>query len=382
MVITQSTSQETIPDRKIIHIDMDAFYASVEQRDQPQLQGRPVVVGGSPAKRGVVAACSYEARQFGIHSAMSSAVAYRLCPAAKFVRPRMEVYKTISQQIQQIFNRYTPQVEPLSLDEAYLDVSDVTEHKGYATQIARHIRQDIFEQTRLTASAGVSYNKFLAKLASAMNKPNGMMLIRPTEAAAVLQTLPVGKLHGIGRVTEQKMQANGIFTGGDLKRYSLDSLTHLFGKAGKVYYHMARGIDARPVKSRRLRKSIGSESTFQDDVINLQALKAVFDEKVEKLTQYLQHHQLLAKTITLKIKYSDFELITRSKTVTTGLQSQASLRAHWQDLVDKTEAGQRPVRLLGVSVSSLVDANASEYDLSQLDLFEPIDQPLFTTQRT
>lgn len=248
--------------RKIIHVDMDAFYASVEQRDFPELKGKPLIVGGQPDSRGVVAACSYEARKFGIHSAMASSRAYRLCPEAIFVRPRFDAYKEASNIIREIFWRYASEVEPLSLDEAYLDVTYTESFNGSATLIAKAIKSEILAETGLIASAGVSYNKFLAKIASDMDKPDGLYLIRPEQGQEFVNKLPIGKFHGIGPATEAKMKNLGIHTGNDLRQKTLAELTERFGKSGQYYYNIARAIDERPVRSQRIRKSLGKETTL------------------------------------------------------------------------------------------------------------------------
>ena len=252
--------------RKIIHIDMDAFFAAVEQRDNPELRGKPVIVGGDPGGRGVVATCSYEARRFGIHSAMSCARAYRLCPQARFVPPRFEAYRTVSLQIREIFHQYTDLVEPLSLDEAFLDVTDNKPAIQSATWVAQEILQKIKQVTGLTASAGVSYNKFLAKIASDMHKPDGLTVVTPEQAKAFIEVLPVRRFHGVGRVTEKRMQTLGILTGADLKKRPQQELDKNFGKAGQYYYQIARGIDLRPVLPNRVRKSIGKETTLSEDI--------------------------------------------------------------------------------------------------------------------
>ena len=249
--------------RKIIHIDMDAFFAAVEQRDHPEYQNKPIIVGGKPDSRGVVATCSYEARKFGIHSAMPSSRAYRLCPQAIFVKPRFEAYKEASGLIRQIFSEYTELFEPLSLDEAYLDVSTNNSHHGSATLIAKAIKQSILQKTDLVASAGISYNKFLAKIASDMDKPDGLYLITPEQGEQFVETLAVGKFHGIGKATEKKMHALGIKTGQDLKQQSLAFLIRNFGKAGQYYHNISRAVDHRPVNNHRESKSVGVETTFQ-----------------------------------------------------------------------------------------------------------------------
>jgi DNA polymerase-4 len=354
--------------RKIIHIDMDAFYAAVEQRDFPEFRNRPVVVGGAPNSRGVVATCSYEARPFGIRSAMPASRAHRLCPHAVFVRPRFEVYRRVSQQILEILREFTDCVEPLSLDEAYLDVSASPLFQGSATLIAREIKRRITETTELTASAGISYNKFLAKIASDLEKPDGLCLILPGQAEAFIEGLPIGRFHGIGRATEAKMHELGIATGRDLKRCSLEFLSLHFGKAGEHYYRIARGIDERPVNPNRPRKSLGAEITFQTDLSEkaemLESLVGLTGEVFDKLVA----KRLEASGLTIKVKYADFELVTRSKTLGQPFRSAEGLVPHVAELLDKTEAGQRKVRLLGVSFSALREAEETPSG-HQLDLF-------------
>lgn len=361
---------ETVPlpvmPRKIIHIDMDAFYAAVEQRDDPSLRGRPLVIGGSPDGRGVVATASYEARRFGIRSAMSAAHARRLCPQAIFLRPRFEAYRTESRRIQEIFRRYTALVEPLSLDEAYLDVTGSEACRGSATLIARQIRQEIHQETGLTASAGVSYNKFLAKLASDVNKPDGLYVIPPAEGAAFVAALPVGRFHGVGPATEAKMHELGIKTGADLARWSLPELQAAFGKSGQFFYDIARGIDERPVRARRERKSYGSETTFERDLTEPAAMLAALQPLAEEVLAGLAARQLTATTWTLKVKYHDFQQITRSYTAPQPLTELATIMQLMRDLLTRTEAATRPVRLLGVTGSGLQAAQQGE---QQLGLF-------------
>ncbi len=260
--------------RKIIHIDMDAFFASVEQLDQPELRGRPVIVGGEPGGRGVVAACSYEARVFGVHSAMPAGRAAQLCPRAVFLRPRMDRYREVSHQIMALFHRYTPLVEPLSVDEAFLDVTENLLGEPSATRLAQAIRTDIHATTGLTASAGVSCNKFLAKVASGRQKPDGLTVIPPGQAAAFIKALPIGKFYGVGRVTEEKMHSNGIRTGADLLRFTEAELVTLFGKAGRFFFEIARGRDTRPVEPVRVRKSVGAETTLAEDIVDPDQVRA------------------------------------------------------------------------------------------------------------
>src|SRR5216110_3929474 len=299
--------------RKIIHIDMDAFYASVEQRDDPELRGKPVAVGGS-LERGVVAAASYEARQFGVHSAMPSVIAKRKCPDLIFVKPRFDAYKAISLQIREIFAEYTPIIEPLSLDEAYLDVTENLKGIGSATRIAEEIRARIRAETELTASAGVSYNKFLAKLASDHNKPDGLFVITPGMGPAFVEVLPVRKFHGIGPATARKMEQIGIRTGLDLRAQTLDFLQQHFGKAGAYYYWAARGIDERPVRADRIRKSVGAENTFPADLFTYEAARDALREIVDKVWEYCEGSGIRGRTVTLKVKFANFQIITRSRT--------------------------------------------------------------------
>ncbi len=311
--------------RKIIHIDMDAFYASVEQRNNPELRGKPVAVGGSRA-RGVVAAASYEARKFGVHSAMASVTAKRKCPELIFVVPRFAVYKAVSQQIREIFAEHTPLIEPLSLDEAYLDVTENRKQIASATAIAEQIRAQIRAETGLTASAGVSYNKFLAKMASNQRKPDGLFVITPKMGPGFVETLPIGKFHGIGPVTRARMERLGIQTGRDLKAQTLPFLQQHFGKAGPYYYWVARGIDERPVCADRARKSVGAENTFETDLYSAQEIHAGLRPIIEKVWTYCERTGLRARTVTLKVKYADFRQITRSRTG----PAPSGRRKHWK----------------------------------------------------
>ncbi|PWN05847.1 DNA polymerase IV [Rhodohalobacter mucosus] len=339
--------------RKIIHVDMDAFYASVEQRDKPEYRGKPVVVGGSPQGRGVVAAASYEARKFGIHSAMPASRAVQLCPNAVFLKPRFDVYKEVSGQIREIFFEYTDLVEPLSLDEAYLDVTVNRKNNPSATLIAREIKKRIRNATELTASAGVAGNKFLAKIASDLDKPNGLSIITPDEAEAFIEQLPIGDFYGVGKATQQKMEKLGIRTGKDLKKWSEVDLVKQFGKSGHHYYRIARGIDNRTVKPDRIRKSIGKERTFSEDVSDLEWIHEFLDELSGKISQSMKKLDASGKTITLKVRYRNFETVTRSATLHHYTHSAEELAATAKTLLAETEAGIREVRLLGISVSSL-----------------------------
>lgn len=291
--------------RKIVHVDMDAFYASVEQRGNPDLRGLPVAVG-YPAARGVVAAASYEARKFGVHSAMASVTARRKCPDLIFVKPRFEVYKAISLQIRAIFAEYTPMIEPLSLDEAYLDVSEILEGMEIATVIAQEIRAKIKATTELSASAGISYNKFLAKMASGQNKPDGQFVITPKNGPAFVEQLPIKKFHGVGPATAEKMHRLGIETRADLKEQTLEFLVEHFGESGPCFYGIARGIDNCQVKADRVRKSVGAEDTSSEDIHSFEAAREGLQPLIEKVWSYCEANEISAKTVPLKVKYADF----------------------------------------------------------------------------
>jgi DNA polymerase-4 len=340
------------PNRKIIHLDMDAFYASVEQRDNPELRGRPVAVGGA-RERGVVAAASYEARQFGVRSAMPGATARRLCPELVFVPPRFEVYKGISGQIRQIFAEYTPLIEPVSLDEAYLDVTENLKGIATATQIAKEIRAKILEQTQLTASAGISYNKFLAKLASDFRKPNGQYVVPPGKGLAFVEGLQVGQFHGIGPVTAARLNQLGIFTGADLREQTEAFLHQQFGKAGRYYYAIARAEDHRPVQPDRLRKSVGSETTFAQDLTEFADLLAGIEPALEDVWAWCERSGGRGRTLTLKVKYADFQQITRSRSTTGLIPSKDVLRRLCRELLEGIFPLPKGVRLLGLSLSNL-----------------------------
>lgn len=332
---------------------MDAFYASVEQRDFPEYRNKPVIVGGSPQGRGVVAAASYEARKYGVHSAMPASRAVRLCPKAIFVRPRFDVYKEVSGQIRAIFFDYTDLVEPLSLDEAYLDVTENHIRLPSATLIAKQIKQRIKEQTRLTASAGVAGNKFLAKIASDMDKPDGLYVITPEESASFIEQLAIGKFFGVGKATQKKMESLGIKTGADLKTWSEIDLVKQFGKTGHHYFKIARGIDNRKVKPNRTRKSIGKERTFSEDISDIEWIKEFLLQLSEKIALSMQHMDAAGKTITLKVRYKNFETVTRSHTLSTFTNQTEDIGGVAVSLLKETEAEYREVRLLGISVSSL-----------------------------
>jgi DNA polymerase-4 len=350
--------------RKIIHIDMDAFYASVEQRDNPDLRGKPVAVGGS-AERGVVAAASYEARKFGVRSAMASVTAKRQCPDLIFVRPRFEVYKSISLQIRDIFAEHTAIIEPLSLDEAYLDVTENLQGIPLARDVALLIREKIKAETGLNASAGISYNKFLAKLASDHRKPNGQFTISPEMGAAFVEALPVGKFHGIGPATTAKFNALGIFTGLDMRNQTLDFMNANFGKAGAYYYWISRGVDDRPVRADRIRKSVGAENTFSNDLTDFDVMVAELQPLVDKVWRHCEGASKRGRTVTLKMKFFDFEIITRSRSVAIPVSNRDDLERVAVGLLQAEMPLRKPVRLLGVSLSSLQTAAEAP---PQLDL--------------
>ncbi len=345
--------------RKIIHIDMDAFYASVEQRDDPALQGRPVAVG-HPGRRGVVAAASYEARRFGVRSAMPSTTAMRKCPELVFVPPRFDVYRAVSHQIHAIFSDYTPLVEPLSLDEAYLDVTGNLKGLPSAWATAKEIRARIREETGLTASAGVSYNKLLAKLASDHRKPDGQFAIQPDEGQAFVAALPVAKLHGVGPVTAAKMRALGIETGADLRRQSLAFLQARFGKAGSWYFGVARGRDDRPVEPNRERKSSGSETTFAEDLSEPGRIEAGVLAMADEVWAWCEKTGARGRTVTVKIKWADFEQSTRSRTLEAPVETRERLHQAATDLVRSVFPPRKGVRLVGVTLANFRPREAEQ----------------------
>tara|TARA_B100000929_G_C15448827_1_gene400475 strand:+ start:80 stop:1171 length:1092 start_codon:yes stop_codon:yes gene_type:complete len=337
--------------RKIIHIDMDAFYASVEQLDNPELRGKPVAVGGS-SKRGVVSAASYEARKFGVRSAMSSVIAKRNCPDLIFVKSNFERYREISAQIRKIFFEYTDLVEPLSLDEAYLDVTENKKGLMSATLIAKKIRQQIKEKTGLNASAGISINKFIAKIASDINKPNGQKTVPPEEVIEFLEELDIRKFYGVGKVTAEKMYRLGIFSGKDLKLKSEEYLTEHFGKSGKHFYNVVRGIHLSEVKPHRIRKSLGAERTFNENISSEIFMLERLENIAEEIERRLTKSKVAGKTITLKIKYSDFTQQTRSKTISYFISSKELILEIAKELLYQ-EKMKNSVRLLGISLSNL-----------------------------
>lgn len=342
---------EEIKLRKIIHIDMDAFYASVEQKDFPELIGKPLAVGGSEI-RGVISAASYEARKFGIRSAMSGVQAKKLCPELVFVRPRFERYIEISKIIRKIFYEYTDLVEPLSLDEAYLDVTQNKKGNPSASLLAQEIRKRIFEETGLTASAGISINKFVAKVASDYNKPNGQKTVNPDEVESFLEALDIRKFYGIGKVTAERMYQFGIYTGKDLKNRSLEFLEQHFGKSGTHYYYIVRGIHNSPVKPNRISKSVGAERTFNENLSSEVFMEERLESIAKELEKRLQKHKIAGKTVTLKIKYSDFSQQTRSKTLPYFISDKALLLETAKELLYQ-EKLKESVRLLGISLNNL-----------------------------
>lgn len=340
-----------LPLRKIIHVDMDAFYASVEQLDNPELRGKPIAVGGS-SQRGVVAAASYEARKFGVRSAMSSVLAKRNCPELIFVKARFDRYREISKEIRKVFHEYTDLVEPLSLDEAYLDVTVNKKGNPSATLIAKEIRQKIFEETGLNASAGISINKFIAKVASDINKPNGQKTVNPEEVIGFLEDLEIRKFYGVGKVTAEKMYGLGIFTGNDLKQKSLEFLADKFGKSGTYYYHVVRGLHNSEVKPQRIPKSVGAERTFSENLSSEIFMLERLEHIAEELERRLKKSKIAGKTVTLKIKYSDFTLNTRSKTVSYFIADKNLILETAKELLYQEEL-QNSVRLLGISLANL-----------------------------
>ena len=340
--------------RAILHIDLDAFYASIEQRDHPQYRGKPVIVGGSPDRRGVVATASYEARKYGVHSAMPSRTAQHLCPGAIFLPARFEVYRAVSQQIMTIFRQQTALVEPLSLDEAYLDVTDAVRTLEGAARLAREIKRQIWEQTELTASAGVSYCKFLAKIASDAHKPDGLTVIAQDEASVFLEALPIEKFFGVGKVTAAKLRELGIQTGADLKRLGEERLRDLLGKHGGQLYRFACGEDDRAVEPVRERKSVGKEVTLERDIRDRDEMERILENLSLQVERRLAELGMAGKTLTLKVRWSTFELVTRATSRPQGFQSSQEMLPVLRTLLFSLVDGKRAVRLLGVIVSGLV----------------------------
>jgi DNA polymerase-4 len=346
--------------KKIIHIDMDAFYASIEQRDNPDYRGKPIAVGGSPEGRGgVVATASHEARKFGVRSAMPAKQALKLCPEIIFVRPRFEIYKSVSQQIRQIFHRYTDLIEPLSLDEAYLDVTSDKLNIGSALDIAQQIRQAIREELHLTASAGVSVNKFVAKIASDINKPDGLTFIGPSRIENFIETLPVDKFFGVGKVTAAKMKAIGLHTGADLKKLTEADLRKHFGKSGSFFFRIVRGIDDRDVQPHRETKSVGAEDTFPYDLTSREDMCDELLKITKTVYNRLLRNKLKGRTLTLKIKYHDFRQVTRSHSFTEGIDERDLIYRTACDLLMSTNPETKKIRLLGISLSNFGAASMS-----------------------
>jgi DNA polymerase IV len=352
--------------RKIIHIDMDAFFASVEQLDNPDLRGKPVAVGGS-GERHVVAAASYEARKFGVHSAMPSITARKLCPELIFVRHRFDRYQEISQKVFEVFKEYTDIIEPLSIDEAFLDVTIDKKSIGSATLIARSVKDEIKKRTGLTASAGISFNKFLAKIASEIKKPDGIFIIPPEKAEKFIEELPVEKFFGIGKVTAEKMHKLGIHSGFDLKQWDLLSLIRNFGKAGKFYYDIVRGIDNRPVETNSERKSIGTELTYEKDLTTRFEIIAELYKVERELMERLEHSGTTGRTVTVKVKFSDFRQITRSRTLQNYIRSFKTLHDEVCEIRRSLNLEGNKIRLLGVSVSNLESDDCSDRQLYLFD---------------
>ncbi|WP_336511936.1 DNA polymerase IV [Sphingomonas arenae] len=344
------------PIRKIIHVDMDAFFASVEQRDNPDLRGRPVAVGGG--HRGVVAAASYEARPFGVRSAMPSVTAKRRCPDLVFVKPRFDAYREVSQQIRRIFADYTDLIEPLSLDEAYLDVTEDRHGLGSARAIAEDIRRRIREETQLTASAGVSYCKFVAKLASDQNKPDGLCVIRPQDAPRYIGSLPVGRFHGIGPKTAEKLNRMGIHTGADLQGLSLAELEGRFGSSGEWYWRICRGIDERPVRPHREAKSVSAERTFDTDLSEPEALTVELERVATLAWARIERAEVAGRTVTLKVKFADFQTITRSRSFVDPVTDKVGFTTAGHHLLASLLPVPKGVRLLGLGIHNLIVVNA------------------------
>ncbi|WP_163654271.1 DNA polymerase IV [Listeria sp. PSOL-1] len=339
--------------RKIIHIDMDAFYASVEQRDHPKYRGKPIIIGGDPNKRGVVATCSYEARKYGVHSAMPTKQAAKLCPQGIFVHGNMEHYRQISEQIRAIFRRYTDLIEPLSLDEAYLDVTENKKQMKSATFIAREIQQSIYHELQLTASAGVSYNKFIAKIASDFRKPAGLTVVTPEEAEMFLEQIPINKFYGVGKVTSQKMNRLGIKTGADLKRFSEWDLIHEFHKQGYYLYRHVRGESSNIVNPNRDRKSVGKETTYEQNIRDQRILQQSLMEFAAKIETRLSKIQKHGKTVVLKLRYSDFKTLTKRITLADYIHDKHLIYQAGLALLTNIYSGVEPIRLIGLTVTNL-----------------------------
>ncbi|MCI5779426.1 MAG: DNA polymerase IV [Lentisphaeria bacterium] len=357
--------------RKIIHIDMDAFFASVEQRDRPELRGRPVLVGGAPQRRGVVSTCSYEARRFGVHSAMPTRTALKLCPQAILIEPDFRRYKAASELIRREFRRLTPLVEPVSIDEAYLDVTAICPTLDDAAAAARQLQERIAAVTRLTASAGVSFNKFLAKTASDCRKPAGLTVISPEAAGDFLAALPVEKFHGIGQVGARRLRAINVRTGTELRQLSPEILRGLFGKAGLFYYGIVRGIDDRPVELEADPKSISREQTLSRDLNDLRGIRILLRTLARKVIRRADAREMTGRTVFIKLKYADFRTVTRSVVPPAPPSSGAELGRIAVRLLDKTEAGRTPIRLAGVGITQLMPVREPVFEQLQIPFFSP-----------
>ena len=353
-------------ERRILHCDMDSFYASVHVRDEPELAGKPVIIGGSPEGRGVVAAASYEVRKFGVHSAMPAARAKRLCPDAIFIRPDFTRYRDESTKIFEIFHRYTELVQPVSIDEAYLDVSDTWSEWGSATAVAQAIRNAVKTERRLTVSVGVAPNRLLAKIASDVDKPDGLTVIKPRQVLGFLAPLSVRKLPGVGPATAARLQRVGIETVAELRSRSLEFLTERFGRHGRGMYNYARGIDERPVRTHGVRKSLSSENTFAEDLVGLEAMDEQLDRLARSVARGLQKRELRGRTITVKVRYPDFTTVTRSKTFPAPVADEALIVETARELLRKSDAEKRNVRLLGVGASNLASEEVAQMTLFRL----------------
>jgi len=361
--------KNTDQNRKIIHVDMDAFFAAVYIRDHPEVKGKPVICGGPANSRGVVSTCSYEARKYGIHSAMPSFKAHKLCPQGIFVRPDFEAIREASETVRKIFYEYTDLVEPVSIDEAYLDVTENNFNESIATRIAIDIRSKIKDRTKLTASAGVSYNKFLAKIGSDLNKPDGLAIIPPARAQEILENLPIGKFHGIGKSSEKKMISLGILNGRDLKQRSLRELTKHFGKVGNFYFNIVRGIDHRRVTTHRIRKSLGCERTFAKDISDIEEMLEILKRIAEKISGKMKEKKFKAKTLTVKIKYANFDVVSRSKTLNESFDKREIMLHLGRRLMLETLGPDCRIRLLGLSVSNLEWEDGERSRQQMLDFY-------------
>jgi DNA polymerase-4 len=352
---------DAAPQKKIIHVDMDAFYASVEQRDRLELRGKPVIVGGDPASRGVVASCSYEARKFGVRSAMASAKAYRLCPRAVFVRPDIAKYRAVGHQVREIFRSVTPIVEPLSIDEAYLDVTENLLGEPLARNLALHIKDRIQRELGLTASAGVGPNKFVAKVASDLRKPNGLVVVPPEKVMAFVEKLPVERLWGVGPATAKTLHEMGLRTAADIRARGLPDLEARLGKFGRFLFRLSHGEDDRVVETDWESKSTGTETTFDRDILDVATLIDTLDEQAGDIARDLRKIERRARTFTLKLRYGDFKTVTRSRTLPKFTDDEAWISRTVRELLtESTEAGRRPARLIGVSASNLIRPDEPE----------------------